>query len=208
MGLLRPDKAHTVVVPTVEKSERGDRMNHKPGHFRAGLRRRVRAGAPRRSTRRCVYSASGIMDIYVFVCPGGTCHAKLGALVAEGIAGDGRSVTCLPRPDGGRKGDLSRFVQEAVEARLKEAVHVRGKQGQTPRSRASLAEALGNSGRGPGRCPRPGSRSWWPKRWHTRASGANSCSRSSTPTFCRARYAANGVPQRRCWMPGGRAASP
>lgn len=43
---------------------------------------------------------------------------------------------------GGRKGDLSRFVQEAVQARLKEAVRVRGKREHTARARASLAEAL------------------------------------------------------------------
>lgn len=43
---------------------------------------------------------------------------------------------------GGRKGDLSRFVQEAVQARLREEVRVRGTRGQTARSRAGLAEAL------------------------------------------------------------------
>jgi hypothetical protein len=41
---------------------------------------------------------------------------------------------------GGRKGDLSRFVQEAVQARLKEQARARGKRG--PAARAGLAEAL------------------------------------------------------------------
>ena len=43
---------------------------------------------------------------------------------------------------GGRKGDLSRFVQEAVEARLRESVRTPGKPKQTTRRRAGLAEAL------------------------------------------------------------------
>ena len=43
---------------------------------------------------------------------------------------------------GGRKGDLSRFVQEAVQARLRESVRTPGKPKQTARPRAGLAEAL------------------------------------------------------------------
>lgn len=43
---------------------------------------------------------------------------------------------------GGRKGDLSRFVQESVEARLKQEVRMRGKRTQKARVRTGLAEAL------------------------------------------------------------------
>lgn len=43
---------------------------------------------------------------------------------------------------GGRKGELSRFVQEAVEARLKENGRALGKPKQAARPRAALAEAL------------------------------------------------------------------
>lgn len=43
---------------------------------------------------------------------------------------------------GGRKGDLSRFVQEAVQARLKEQARAGGKRGQAARARAGFAEAL------------------------------------------------------------------
>lgn len=43
---------------------------------------------------------------------------------------------------GGRKGDLSRFVQEAVEARLRQSVRAPGKLKQTTRQRVGLAEAL------------------------------------------------------------------
>lgn len=43
---------------------------------------------------------------------------------------------------GGRKGDLSRFVQEAVQARLQESMRAHGKTKQTTRQRAGLAEAL------------------------------------------------------------------
>ena len=43
---------------------------------------------------------------------------------------------------GGRKGDLSKFVQEAVEARLRENSPPRGKTGRATRQRADLAEAL------------------------------------------------------------------
>ena len=43
---------------------------------------------------------------------------------------------------GGRKGDLSRFVQEAVNARLKEELRGRGKRGRPAGARAGLAEAL------------------------------------------------------------------
>ena len=43
---------------------------------------------------------------------------------------------------GGRKGDLSRFVQEAVRARLKEEARAREKRGQAARPRTGFAEAL------------------------------------------------------------------
>ena len=43
---------------------------------------------------------------------------------------------------GGRKGDLSRFVQEAVEAKLKDEGDMRGKRTQAARGRTDLAEAL------------------------------------------------------------------
>lgn len=46
---------------------------------------------------------------------------------------------------GGRKGDLSKFVQEAVQARLLAEQGATGKPGKTPRAgtRQGLAEALG-----------------------------------------------------------------
>ena len=43
---------------------------------------------------------------------------------------------------GGRKGDLSRFVQEAVQARLKDEARAREKRGGAARPRAGFAEAL------------------------------------------------------------------
>lgn len=43
---------------------------------------------------------------------------------------------------GGRKGDLSRFVQDAVRARLKEQARIRGNQKRAARTREGLAEAL------------------------------------------------------------------
>ena len=43
---------------------------------------------------------------------------------------------------GGRKGDLSTFVQEAVQARLKAEMRVTGKRGQAAGTRDGLAEAL------------------------------------------------------------------
>ena len=43
---------------------------------------------------------------------------------------------------GGRKGDLSRFVQEAVQARLMAEMRPTGKRGQAAGTRDGLAEAL------------------------------------------------------------------
>jgi hypothetical protein len=43
---------------------------------------------------------------------------------------------------GGRKGDLSKFVQEAVQARLKAERRAVGKPKQSPGTRDGLAEAL------------------------------------------------------------------
>jgi hypothetical protein len=43
---------------------------------------------------------------------------------------------------GGRKGDLSRFVQEAVQARLKEETRAAEKRRPAARTRDGLAEAL------------------------------------------------------------------
>jgi hypothetical protein len=43
---------------------------------------------------------------------------------------------------GGRKGDLSRFVQEAVKARLEGESRIRGKRTRPARVRTGLAEAL------------------------------------------------------------------
>ena len=43
---------------------------------------------------------------------------------------------------GGRKGDLSRFVQEAVQARLKAEARTAGKREPAARTRDGLAEAL------------------------------------------------------------------
>ena len=43
---------------------------------------------------------------------------------------------------GGRKGDLSKFVQEAVRARLKEEMRATGKRGSAAGTRDGLAEAL------------------------------------------------------------------
>ena len=45
--------------------------------------------------------------------------------------------------NGGRKGDLSRFVQEAVKARLEQELRARPqKRGQAAATRGALAEAL------------------------------------------------------------------
>jgi hypothetical protein len=44
---------------------------------------------------------------------------------------------------GGRKGDLSRFVQEAVQARLKAETRSTGRRAPEARTRDGLAEALG-----------------------------------------------------------------
>ena len=43
---------------------------------------------------------------------------------------------------GGRKGDLSKFVQEAVQARLRTEQRALGKSRQSPGTRDGLAEAL------------------------------------------------------------------
>lgn len=43
---------------------------------------------------------------------------------------------------GGRKGDLSRFVQEAVRAKLSEADRIRERKGRSNHARTGLAEAL------------------------------------------------------------------
>jgi hypothetical protein len=43
---------------------------------------------------------------------------------------------------GGRKGDLSKFVQEAVQARLRAEMRAAGKPARAGRTREGLAEAL------------------------------------------------------------------